>query len=528
MIKERVFLAGASGTMGYQAFLLLWEMRHAYDLVILSRPSKKNKTLFRPFEKKAGIESIPGKGIVEKNGFKIVWGDATDYADVKACVQGIDWVLDAMAFISPTADYYPELARAVNAEGVRNIVRAIEEEPDGTDHIRLIYTGTVAETGDRQGSIHWGRVGDPLKPSIFDFYAVSKIEGERAVLESNIRKWASLRCTFIMPVTKEEINGGTDPIMFHQPIDSFMENCTARDAGRGLVNALKVPDDSDFWRRCYNMGAGPECRCTNYELLERSMKINGLSGVAAVTERKWFALRNFHMQFYHDSHECNRYLNYWNDSMEDWFGMVKAARPLSMKIVAGLCAKFPSFRRKIEKATYDVFKKVCHEHKNGTMHWYTHRNDKRITAFYKDYETLEGIPDWGVDMPPLEDYPCVKLNHGYDETKSRLELSDLQGAAAFRGGRCLSKGWNEDMFSPVEWECALGHRFTARPNTVLKAGHWCPECEAPSWDYDHVAKRNPFFAQVWYSGHGEDESNTYTREDCDDIKAADREWAAVK
>ena len=103
----------------------------------------------------------------------------------------------------------------------------------------MIYIGTVAETGDRLQKIHMGRVGDPLKPSIFDFYAVSKIRGERAVLESKIKHWASLRQTFIMT---ESIYDMFDPIMFHQPIDSFMENNTARDAGRGLINCLNIPD----------------------------------------------------------------------------------------------------------------------------------------------------------------------------------------------------------------------------------------------------------------------------------------------
>jgi len=46
--------------------------------------------------------------------------------------------------------------------------------------------------------IHWGRVGDPIKPSIFDYYAVSKIASERLVIESRLEYWVSLRQTGIM------------------------------------------------------------------------------------------------------------------------------------------------------------------------------------------------------------------------------------------------------------------------------------------------------------------------------------------
>ncbi len=86
MEKERVFLAGASGSMGFEAFRILWQKRQKYDIVLLQRPSKKNKNLFKKYEKLAGITPILGSGIVEGEGLKIIWGDATNYEDiVRAC-----------------------------------------------------------------------------------------------------------------------------------------------------------------------------------------------------------------------------------------------------------------------------------------------------------------------------------------------------------------------------------------------------------------------------------------------------------
>ncbi len=343
MKKEKVCLFGASGTMGYEAFKELWEKRNKYGIVVLLRPSEKNKNLFRKYEEEAGIKPISGKGVTERGGFKIVWGDAANYADIEEAIRGVDWVLDAMAFISPQADYYPESARACNTEGIKNIVRAIEAQPNGAEHIRLVYTGTVAETGDRLQSIHWGRVGDPLKPSIFDFYAVTKIAGERAVLDSNIKHWASLRMTYIMPMDYAEFSSLTDPIMFHQPIDSFMENITSRDAGYGLVRCLDIPDDSDFWRRAYNMGGGPKMRCVCYELMNKSFQVNGLSGIESCSERKWFALRNFHMQYYEDSHILNDYLHYRRDSLDVYWEDLAKTMPPEMQQMAAECRKNPGF-----------------------------------------------------------------------------------------------------------------------------------------------------------------------------------------
>lgn len=524
MPKEQVTLFGASGTMGWQAFLELWKRKDRYHIVLLLRASEKNKKRFARYEREAGIAPIPAQGVVQANGFKIVWGDATQYADVVEAIRGSDWVLDAMAFISPQADYYPEMAKAVNTDAIKNVVKAIEARPGGSEHVKLIYTGTVAETGDRLGSIHCGRVGDPLKPSIFDYYAVTKIAGERAVLESSIKHWASLRMTFIMPTIYEDLTSLQDPIMFHQPIASFMENVTDRDAGFGMVNCLDVPEGSDFWRRGYNMGGGPAMRCTAYGHMDRSFKQNGMSGLQAVTERKWFALRNFHMQYYEDSHLLNDYLHFWRDSFEDYWKVVVDAMPLAMKVLVLSCRKIPSLRQQVEKATYQQLKKMAENHRNGTVHWYKNRNDCRITAFYKDYATYESIPDWGVDMPQLDVEPeWRRLNHGYDESKAHLDLADLQGAAAFRGGTCLSHAWAGDLYTTLEWQCAFGHRFLGKPYTILKAGHWCPVCVAPPWNYDEQARRTPFFAQVWYPNHDPDENNVYPPDCVQDIAGADQD-----
>ena len=108
-----------------------------------------------------------------------------------------------------------------------------------------------------------------------------------------------------------------------------------------------------------------------------------------------------------------------------------------------------------------------------------------------------------------------KLNHGYDETKptSELDLEDMKMAAEFRGGKVVSKKMTKgDMFTKIKWQCGTcGEEFKASPNLVLKGGHWCPDCTIPTvkWNYDEVAKTNPFFAQVWYNDHNEDEHNVY-------------------
>jgi len=522
--KRRVVLFGATGTMGFEAFKELWRRRAEFDIVLLVLPGDRDRSRLAPYAREARLGKAKGFGRAAGEGLALQWGDATRYADVRAAVAGADAVLDAMAYISPQADYYPERALAVNAEGVRNIVRAIEEEPGGAERILFAYTGTVAETGDRMPPLHWGRVGDPLKPSIYDYYAATKIEGERAVLESGIRHWASLRMSYIMPIDYADYMSLLDPIMFHMPLASCMENVTSRDAGHGLVNCLDQPPGSDFWRRAYNMGGGPGMRITAYDYLMRAMACNGISDLRAVADRRWFALRNFHMQYYEDSAELDAYLHFWRDDIESWEKALFANTPAAMRAVAALARRFAPIRRLVEAATRARLSVLAERHRNGTAFWAANANEKRLDAHFGGRAAYESIPGWDASLPRMEsgEGPVPRrLDHGYDETKPVLGLDDLRGAAAFRGGACLSDSWSGDLYERLEWSCAFGHRFAARPYTVLKAGHWCPDCEGPPWRYDEIAERNPFFAQVWPCRAADSEPAVYETADMADIAGAD-------
>jgi nucleoside-diphosphate-sugar epimerase len=504
--------------MGFETFKVLWERRDQYHITLLLLPLPREKKMFQPYIRKAKADEL-----------RIVWGDATQYADVQDAIRGAEYVLDAMALIPPMADYYPEKAKKVNVDGLANIVQAIGKEPDGNARIKLAYTGTVAETGDRLPPVHWGRVGDPLKPSMFDYYAVTKIAGERLVLESDIQHWVSLRMTGIMPVhARDLVFRDADPLGFHMPPNACMENITNRDAGLGLANVVEIPDDSDFWRGIYNMGGGPKMRLPAYDFYKKSFTLFGIADLAQVFDRNWYAARNFHMQYYVDSEKCDEYLHYWRDSTEDWMDMMEKTLPLGLKIVRKLAFLSPFIQKKLTARVRETNKKMLENHRNGTLYWRKHGNTKRLDAFYGGQEAYDKLPGWDALSPELcygDEEPAL-LDHGYDKSKAVLDLEDLRGAAAFRGGRCLSEAWDGDMFSPVEWECAFGHRFTAKPTTVLKGGHWCPECEAPDWDFKRIAAKNPFFNQVVAPFAEGLPDYPITEADLDDIKGADRdEWA---
>ena len=81
MTKTRVLLTGASGSMGGKAFEELLRRKSKYDIVLILRPSKKNKKAFKKFLPSDRLP-VGTKGIIQEEGLKVVWGDLTHYPDV--------------------------------------------------------------------------------------------------------------------------------------------------------------------------------------------------------------------------------------------------------------------------------------------------------------------------------------------------------------------------------------------------------------------------------------------------------------
>jgi len=500
MVKEKVLLTGASGSMGNAAFQELLKRKDMYDIVLLVRPSKKNRKYFTQYLGAEGSVSSR-KGVNECDGLKIVWGDLINSEDVLRAVDGCDFVLHPAALISPAADYDPRMAKKVNLDGTKNVIAAISKQSDNGDNIKFVYVGSVAEYGDRLPPIHRIRVGDPLIPSVFDFYATTKIAAERAVIESGLKYWVSIRQTYIgIPKALSLL----DSIMFHQPLDQHVELITDKDAGYGLVKCLDTPES--FWGNIYNMSGGPSCRFVYQEYLENMMNLLGMGDYRKIMDKNWFCLRNFHGGYFEDSYILNDLLDHWRCNLDDHYGQVKETKYW-----------YTYFARGIPKFFVKKFMKKMASAKNGPIGWIESGNKGRIKAFFGSKQKWEDIPSWDVDVTEFG-VEGFLLDHGFDENKpeNELRLEDMKEAARFRGGECLSERF-VDMKTKVKWKCAFGHSFESSPTLILKGGHWCPDCVAPPWDYDKIAAKNPFFAQVYYTNHAKDENNYYDEKSYEDI-----------
>ncbi|MCP5395200.1 MAG: NAD(P)H-binding protein [Sphingomonadaceae bacterium] len=444
---------------------------------IVARPDRPHlRVLIRPEERAHPVV----RDIIARDLAEIAWGDLIDRQSVAAAVKGCDVVLHVGGLVSPLADNLPpDLVTSVNVGGARNIVDAIVDQGQaGTT--RLVYIGTVAQTGDRNPPIHWGRTGDPIKVSTFDHYAITKTMAEAVIAESGIRQWVSLRQSGMAHFRMWQIN---DPIMFHNPFNGVFEWSTAADSGRLMAGfcADQLPDA--LWGNFFNIGGGEANRVTNHDFMRRQMP-----NYEKVLRPHWFATHNFHGQWYSDSDRLEELVPFRGQPLSEFIEDYKRQLPAPVRLVPKVAPWL--VKRQLEKMAKGP---------GGTLNWFATNDEEHIRAYFGSRGEWEAIPrDWeGFEFSAPSRQPRL-LDHGYDETKPRDTWSgaDLQLAAHYRGGKCHA-GDGCAPFEPVGWECCNGHSFTMSPNLMLKGGHWCPTCMLdPAW-YAPAASRSPFFAQVW-------------------------------
>ncbi len=499
---KTVFLTGATGTMGGAGLQELLRYPDQYKVRVLARPSQKNKA----------------KLAVYANQIEIVWGDLTKYEDVLKGVTGSDVVLHVGGMVSPQADYRPTQTRKTNLSAAKNIRDAVLAQPMDKQP-KVVYIGSVAQMGDRREPLHWGRTGDPICVSAYDHYGITKAMAERIITNSPIKHWVSLRQSGIL---YPAILKNYDPIMFHVPIRGVLEWATVEDSGRLLERCCRDNVPEEFWKRYYNIGSGEQYRLSNYEFECLLLNAIGCPKPEKIFDSNWFTTRNFHGMWYLDGDVLENYMHFRaNVPVKEYFKQMAKSDTLPGGLKFAVRSKLVYLSHLVPHIVKLAMKAMAMSKEHGTQWWIKNNKEQRIHAYYGSLEAYKAIRPWSEMDLSHNSEQAVILNHGYDENKpmSEFTIEDMQQVAAFRGGKCLStqmvKG---DWDTPLQWQCAQGHVFTATPRLILLGGHWCPDCfpnpykdepNARPWAWDKESKRNPFFAQLWAPLHDKDEDNEY-------------------
>ena len=146
--KPLVFLTGGTGVMG-QA--VVQELSHHLDKINLRLLIHERK-----------IPSVLST-IINQNRTTIetIQGDLRDYNTILKCITGANYVLHVGGMVSPYADIFPYETLDVNIGGMKNICKAVLSQKN-KDNIKVVYIGSVAETGGRNYPLHYGKLSFAL------------------------------------------------------------------------------------------------------------------------------------------------------------------------------------------------------------------------------------------------------------------------------------------------------------------------------------------------------------------------------
>lgn len=500
--RMKIAMTGTSGNMGREALAQTLELPEVEWVRVLLSNRKRNKKYARQLQKKY------------KSRIQILRGSVADEALCAKLVEGVDYVVHMAAVIPPRSDASPAASEECNRRGTMALVNAVKA---CVPQPKFVHISTVALYGNRNEKHPFGRVGDPLLISPYDYYAMHKLYGERYVLDAELDCWAVLRQTAMLHPNMLNDNV-SDGLMFHTAFNAPLEWVSSRDSGY-LVKRIFERDGKgevpQFWNKIYNIGAGKKGMATGYDTFKDGFSIIGGSP-EKFFKPHWFAMRNFHGVWFADACELEEMFSFQRDGVTDYWKEIGRRHKIFAlgKIVPSKLITLFLFRRLLN-------------HPNSPYRWRKNKDEARVHATFGGEEAVNALPkkwkdvkllakgDFG-DYDEARDIERAKregklLKHGYNEDKPMAEwsVSDMQEAAAFRGGECLSPEV-DGAYKKIVWRCCEGHVFEASPYTVLRGGHWCPACMPTPWNFGALAKKMPYYAQAWYDSHAEDEDMVYS------------------
>ena len=160
-MNSPILITGGAGSVGRQlAGMFLAEGRNVriFDL---------------PFMDFTGLEGQPNVEVLK--------GDITDKESVNEAVRDVGGILHLAALFPPPSERNRDKTFAVNVEGTRSIVEALESQGSKAT---LVFTSSISTYGDTSKEPSPITITQPQ--NAIDIYAESKIAGEKILIESGV------------------------------------------------------------------------------------------------------------------------------------------------------------------------------------------------------------------------------------------------------------------------------------------------------------------------------------------------------
>jgi len=285
----KVLLTGSFGNVGMNTLSELLQKGH--EVRCFDIETSKNLKM----HKKAG----------DLGDFEIIWGDITDYEDVRKAVEGRDAIVHLAGIIPPLSEEIPEVAKKVNVDGTKNLIQAAKQSPTPP---LFVVASSISVYGSTMSQPPPRKVSDELSP--LDNYSSHKVQVEKMIKESGL----SYHILRLAAVSLPKIPNKMDPILFEVPLDQRIEFVDSRDVGKAFANALDLEEKN----LTFNIGGGKGCQIYQRDYVESMFNAMGLSMLPdsafrmPQTEDEWFYTD------WLDTENSQKLLNYQTISFEDY------------------------------------------------------------------------------------------------------------------------------------------------------------------------------------------------------------------
>ena len=182
-------------------------------------------------------------GLEGESGIDVVKGDITNPEDVARAAESVAATAHLAALLPPNSERDRALTFAVNVDGTRNLIDALEtRSPDAA----FVFTSSISTYGDT--SAERPPVTVEHSQAAIDLYAESKIAGEKLVAESALRA-VSLRIApiavpaFLEPPAVWPFTPGQRVEMVHRDdvVDALFAAVTLSEPASGVFNVAGGP-----------------------------------------------------------------------------------------------------------------------------------------------------------------------------------------------------------------------------------------------------------------------------------------------
>ncbi len=290
----KILVTGGCGNIGISTLHELLNKSH--DVSVFDLKTPQNIKMVKQFKDRL------------KN---VIFGDLTNYDDIKSAMSDIDAVIHLGAIIPPFSEKNSKMSDKVNIDGTRNIIRAIEELNSSA---KIVFASSCGVYGNTQREDPPVRTNHSLKES--DHYSRQKIQCERLLQESKVHH-AILRVAAVPPIAM----GSFDPLILNYNSSNRIEFLHTSDAGAAFANmADLMASDQLHENVILNIAGGEQngCRMTYSEMINTMFLGLGLKPFS----NSLFGDKEYYTDWL-DTQESQKLLKYQNSGLDQFISDLK-------------------------------------------------------------------------------------------------------------------------------------------------------------------------------------------------------------